>query len=145
MAAPRKPKNTPSAEGPSAKKLPSNPPASPVAQPRATRSRTRAQSVDAELPAEQRATQTAPMADSNPAPMPAATPPAATPPAATRIDSGDRNRSHTHETPAAGIGLEDSIRRRAYELYEQRGRREGHALDDWLEAEAQVRHHRSVA
>src|SRR5687767_11238678 len=100
MAAPRKPKNAPSSERPSAKKLPSNPPASPVAQPRATRSRTRAQSVDAELPAEQRAMQTVPMADGNPAPMPAATPPAAT-----LIDSGDRNRSHTHEaSAAAGVG-----------------------------------------
>ncbi|MEK9140205.1 MAG: DUF2934 domain-containing protein [Nitrospirota bacterium] len=26
----------------------------------------------------------------------------------------------------------------AYGLYEQRGRRDGHALDDWLEAERQV-------
>ena len=26
----------------------------------------------------------------------------------------------------------------AYVLYEQRGRRDGHALDDWLEAERQV-------
>ena len=140
MAAPRKPKNTPSSEAPSAKKLPSNPPASPVAQPRATRSRTKAQSVDAELPAEQRAAPTAPMADVNRAPMPAATPPAATP-----IDSGDRNRSHTYETSTACVGLEEAIRRRAYELYEQRGRQDGHAVEDWLEAEAQVRHRRSVA
>jgi len=34
--------------------------------------------------------------------------------------------------------LEQRIRVRAYELYEQRGRRDGHALDDWLEAEAQL-------
>jgi hypothetical protein len=30
------------------------------------------------------------------------------------------------------------IARRAYQLYVQRGRREGHALDDWLEAESMV-------
>jgi len=33
---------------------------------------------------------------------------------------------------------EERIRRRAYELYEQRGKREGHALDDWLQAEAEL-------
>ena len=30
------------------------------------------------------------------------------------------------------------LRRRAYELYEQRGRVDGYALDDWLQAEAEV-------
>jgi hypothetical protein len=32
--------------------------------------------------------------------------------------------------------LEERIRVRAYELYEQRGKQDGHALDDWLRAEA---------
>src|ERR1019366_5098849 len=31
--------------------------------------------------------------------------------------------------------LEERVRVRAYQLYEQCGRREGHALDDWLQAE----------
>ena len=31
------------------------------------------------------------------------------------------------------------ISRMAYELWEQRGRREGYALQDWLDAEAMVR------
>jgi hypothetical protein len=35
--------------------------------------------------------------------------------------------------------LEFPIRRRAYELYEQRGHRDGHALDDWLDAERELR------
>ena len=35
--------------------------------------------------------------------------------------------------------LEQQIQRRAYQLYEQRGRENGHELDDWLEAEAEVR------
>lgn len=34
--------------------------------------------------------------------------------------------------------LEDRIRFRAYQLYEQRGRRHGHALEDWLEAENEL-------
>lgn len=34
--------------------------------------------------------------------------------------------------------LEQRIRVRAYELYEQRGRGDGHAVDDWLQAEAEL-------
>jgi len=33
---------------------------------------------------------------------------------------------------------EEEIRRRAYELYEARGREEGHATEDWLQAEAEL-------
>jgi hypothetical protein len=33
--------------------------------------------------------------------------------------------------------LQDQIRARAYQLYEQRGRDDGHSLDDWLKAEAE--------
>jgi hypothetical protein len=35
--------------------------------------------------------------------------------------------------------LEDQIRRRAYELYEERGRENGHELEDWLRAEEEIR------
>ena len=34
--------------------------------------------------------------------------------------------------------LEHEIRLRAQELYEARGREDGHALDDWLRAEAEI-------
>jgi hypothetical protein len=34
--------------------------------------------------------------------------------------------------------IEDRIRLRAYELYEQRGKYPGHAMDDWLQAEAEL-------
>lgn len=34
--------------------------------------------------------------------------------------------------------LEEEIRRRAYALYEQRGRQDGHGIDDWLHAEAEL-------
>ncbi|HTS38086.1 MAG TPA: DUF2934 domain-containing protein [Candidatus Solibacter sp.] len=33
---------------------------------------------------------------------------------------------------------QEEIRRRAYELYEQRGRDDGHDLDDWLQAESEM-------
>ena len=35
----------------------------------------------------------------------------------------------------------DCIRRRAYELFEARGRQAGHELDDWLQAEREIKHH----
>ena len=34
--------------------------------------------------------------------------------------------------------VEEKIRRRAYELYQQRGRVDGHALDDWFQAQAEI-------
>ena len=34
--------------------------------------------------------------------------------------------------------LTEQIRQRAYELYELRGRADGHELDDWLLAESQL-------
>ena len=36
--------------------------------------------------------------------------------------------------------LENAIRQRAYELYEQRGKTHGHAVDDRLKAEAELVH-----
>ena len=34
--------------------------------------------------------------------------------------------------------LEHQIRQRAYELYQECGREDGHELDDWLRAEAEI-------
>lgn len=39
--------------------------------------------------------------------------------------------------------MRDAIRQRAYELYVQRGKTHGHAIDDWLKAEAELRGHSS--
>jgi hypothetical protein len=39
-----------------------------------------------------------------------------------------------------GPSREELIRRRAFDLYERHGRVDGHALDNWLEAEAEVTH-----
>jgi hypothetical protein len=40
--------------------------------------------------------------------------------------------------------LEHAIRLRAYEHYAQRGMAEGHAVDDWLAAEAELLYGRST-
>jgi Protein of unknown function (DUF2934) len=39
--------------------------------------------------------------------------------------------------------LEEAIRRRAYELYEQRGREDGHDTEDWPRAEEEITHSRT--
>ncbi|MGO9573321.1 MAG: DUF2934 domain-containing protein [Terriglobales bacterium] len=44
----------------------------------------------------------------------------------------------THQTTKSTGELQEEIRRRAYELYEQRGRDDGHETDDWLQAESEV-------
>lgn len=40
--------------------------------------------------------------------------------------------------PTDPAELQELIRRRAHEIYEQRDRTEGHDLDDWLQAEAEL-------
>jgi outer membrane protein TolC len=42
------------------------------------------------------------------------------------------------EAPVTAAELEEKIKRRAYELYEQRGRIHGFDVDDWLQAENEV-------
>jgi len=44
----------------------------------------------------------------------------------------------THQTTKSTGEIQEQIRRRAYELYEQRGRDDGHETDDWLQAESEV-------
>jgi hypothetical protein len=43
------------------------------------------------------------------------------------------------QTPAETLPLEEQIRRRAYELYVERGNQSGSELDDWLQAEEEIR------
>jgi len=43
------------------------------------------------------------------------------------------------------IDLQEQVRRRAFEIYEQRGREDGHNVEDWLQAEAEVLSQRSKA
>ena len=51
--------------------------------------------------------------------------------------------SHPDGRPESGSGSENGKRHliamKAYELYEQRGRMDGHDLDDWFNAEAIVK------
>jgi hypothetical protein len=42
------------------------------------------------------------------------------------------------ERPRETLSLEERIRRRAYELYLQRGNESGSELDDWLQAEEEI-------
>jgi hypothetical protein len=42
------------------------------------------------------------------------------------------------EAPIESLPLEERIRRRAYELYVERGNESGSELDDWLQAEEEV-------
>jgi hypothetical protein len=52
------------------------------------------------------------------------------------------NASPTKKPPATVTSepqeLEHEIRLRAQELYEERGREDGHELDDWLRAEEEI-------
>jgi hypothetical protein len=43
------------------------------------------------------------------------------------------------DEPTVLIPIEQQIQGRAYELYEQRGRTDGHELDDWLQAECDTK------
>jgi len=43
------------------------------------------------------------------------------------------------ERPKETPSLEERIRRRAYELYVQRGNQSGSEYDDWLQAEEEIR------
>ena len=49
------------------------------------------------------------------------------------------------ETQIEELPLEERIRRRAYELYLERGNQSGSALEDWLQAEEEIlRHHQDA-
>jgi hypothetical protein len=43
------------------------------------------------------------------------------------------------DEPTILIPIEQQIQKRAYELYEQRGRTDGHELDDWHQAECEIK------
>jgi hypothetical protein len=42
------------------------------------------------------------------------------------------------EVSAENAARDEEIRRRAYEIYLQRGKQPGHELDDWLQAEREI-------
>jgi hypothetical protein len=46
--------------------------------------------------------------------------------------------AHPESDKLSVYDLQERIRNRAYDIYEKRGAQDGHALDDWLEAKAEV-------
>lgn len=42
-------------------------------------------------------------------------------------------------TPGQDVPMREQIARRAYEIYEQRGREDGRDMEDWLAAEGELR------
>jgi hypothetical protein len=42
------------------------------------------------------------------------------------------------QLPKTSVELEETVRRRAYQIYEQRGMAEGLEVEDWLQAEAEL-------
>jgi hypothetical protein len=46
--------------------------------------------------------------------------------------------ARTKEPPIETLPLEEHIRRRAYELYVDRGNQSGSEYDDWLQAEEEI-------
>jgi Protein of unknown function (DUF2934) len=49
-----------------------------------------------------------------------------------------KSREPRSRKPAPSSAIEERIRQRSFELYEQRGRVDGFALDDWLQAEREI-------
>ena len=48
----------------------------------------------------------------------------------------EKSKTNTNKKTKSDKNVrEDKIREKAYEIYENRGRKQGKALDDWLEAE----------
>jgi Protein of unknown function (DUF2934) len=48
------------------------------------------------------------------------------------------NRTQTNELPRKTEDRYSQVAQRAYALYEQRGRQEGFAMQDWLQAEQEL-------
>jgi hypothetical protein len=51
----------------------------------------------------------------------------------------------TIQSADSGRDVQEQIRMRAFELYEQRGRQEGYDLEDWLQAEEEITAGRTLA
>jgi Protein of unknown function (DUF2934) len=49
------------------------------------------------------------------------------------------------DEPTVLIPIEQQIQKRAYELFERRGRTDGHDLDDWLQAEGEIKRTNAAA
>jgi hypothetical protein len=56
----------------------------------------------------------------------------------TALPNPRTKKAPTPITAARPRNIEEQIRRRAYELYESRGREDGRDLEDWFRAEAEI-------
>ena len=54
------------------------------------------------------------------------------------VESRSTENTITNQTDEHSQDFHARISERAYALYEEHGREDGHALEDWLEAERQV-------
>jgi hypothetical protein len=61
-----------------------------------------------------------------------------TPTTGKHISSRTRQSSQGSRNKPQDLSHHEWITMRAYELYEQRGRQDDHALDDWLHAEREL-------
>jgi hypothetical protein len=65
-----------------------------------------------------------------------------------KINHQAKNSSALHYgADTSGCPIEcvpDLIRKRAYQLFEERGRQPGHELDDWLQAERETNQHLGI-
>ena len=59
--------------------------------------------------------------------------------AETSRKKGNGRETMRADPPAAPAPIQERVARRAYELFERRGYEPGRDMDDWLEAERQVR------
>ena len=59
------------------------------------------------------------------------------------IETNPSSLSPKSDAPTALIPMERQIQQRAYELYEQRERADGHDLEDWLQAESEIKGRRA--
>ncbi len=50
----------------------------------------------------------------------------------------NQTQADTLQSSVGSVSPEEEIRRRAYEIYVERGDEPGSALDDWLQAEREV-------
>lgn len=56
-----------------------------------------------------------------------------------RTDDEPTNSADDTRTASGTDVAKDDIARRAYQRYEERGREPGHEMDDWLEAERDIK------
>jgi Protein of unknown function (DUF2934) len=55
-----------------------------------------------------------------------------------RIEQGPVKPEQSSELNDSNVDLQEAVRRRAYQIYEERGTEAGSEMGDWLQAEAEL-------